>query len=478
MGKEKSKVVSGLLWRFGERFAAEGVSFIVAQILARLLLPEYYGIISIVRVFLVIIKAVIQDGLGYALIQKKDADRLDFSTVFYAQMVLSIGLYALVFLSAPLVAEWYGEPILTPVFRTMALNLPIGAFNSVQQAYVSRKMQFKRFFFATIIGTLLSAGIGIGMAYAGMGVWALVSQDLSNLICDTLVLWFTVKWRPTLQFSFARLMGMLHYSWKLTVTTMIDNLYNSLCPMMIGKLFGTTQQGYYDRGDIIPNTIASNAATAFKSVLLSAFSKEQSDREYLKAMLRRSLRMAAFIFFPLMAGLIAAARPIILILLDIEWEESVVFLRYCSLFFAFVPLNVINQQAISAIGRSDVSLKLELWKKVTGILCLIIGISFGVKGLLAGKAISSVLGLIFTAVPIRKLFGYSFSEQLKDVLPSALLSAFMGITVWCIDLTGWENFAVLCLQAVSGVTIYCLGAKILKFECFDELLKKVMKRKK
>ncbi len=476
MSEKKSKVLSGLLWRFSERFAAEGVSFIVGQILAKLLLPEYYGIISIVRVFLVIIKAIIQDGLGHALVQKKDADKLDFSTVFYAQIMIGMGLYALVFFAAPLAAVWYKEPLLTPVLRVMALNLPIGAFNSVQQAYVSRQMQFRRFFFATLVGTLLSAGVGIGMAYAGMGVWALVAQDLTNLTCDTLVLWFTVRWRPTLQFSWERLKVMVRYSWKLAAGTMIDNLYNSLCPLMIGKLFGTTQQGYYDRGDIIPNTVTNNIVRAFKSVLLSAYAKKQDDPAYLKEMLRQSLRMTAFVFFPMMAGLIAVSDPLILLLLNERWAESADFLRYCCLFFASVPLQVVSLQAISAIGQSGVTLKLELAKKIVGILCLIAGIPFGVKGLLFGKAVSSFLGLLFTAPAQKKLFGYGYLAQIRDILPAFVLSAVMGAAAWSITLTGWGDLPVLLVQMAVGCAVYLLLSYLCKMQSLRELLERIKRK--
>ncbi len=477
----KWKIISGLFWRFGERFAAQGVSFVVSLVLARLLLPEYYGIVSIVKVFLLMFKAVVQDGFGYALIQKKDADELDFSTVFYVQMALGFGLYTLVFLGAPWIAAWYDEPLLTAVFRVMALSLPIGAINCVQQSFVSRNMQFRRFFFSTIIGTVLSAGIGLGMAYGGFGVWALVAQDLFNLICDTLILWFTVKWRPCLQFSFSRLKQLLSYSWKLLVSTLIDNLYNSLYPMLIGKLFGTIQQGYYDRGDIIPNVISANVTTAFKSVLLSAYAKEQEDTEKLKAMLRRSIRLAAFIFFPLMAGLIAAAKPLTLLLLGENWVASVVFLQFCSLFFMFVPIHIINQQAISAIGRSDVSLKLEIGKKIIGIAMLFCGLPFGVPGLLIGKALSSILALGLTAVPNRQLFGYTFREQVADLLPSAMLSTVMGMAVWGITFSGFGNLAVLLLQVLFGILLYCLGACVFRMESFAYLLaqvKAIIRKKK
>lgn len=469
---EKNSVFSGLMWRFGERFAAEGVSFAVSLVVTRLLLPEYYGIVSIARMFLVIFKAVVQDGFGYALIQKKDADQLDFSTVFYIQMLLGFGLYALVWIAAPAISGWYAEPLLQPVFRVMGLTLPIGAFNCVQQAFVSRNMQFKRFFFSTIIGTLLSAAVGLGMAYAGAGVWALVAQNLTNLICDTLILWFTVRWRPTLQFSVVRLKGMFSYSWKMMATTMIDNLYNSLYPIALGKLFGTVQQGYYDRGDIIPNTVASNVAMTFKSVLLSAFAKEQGNIVGLKTMLKNSLRMAAFVFFPLMAGLIAAARPLIVALLTEEWVESATFLQYCSLFFAFVPHHVIHQQAISAVGESGIALKLEMGKKGIGVLCLLVGIPFGIKGLLIGKAISSILGLILTAVPVQKLFGYTYIEQVKDLFPSALLSFLMAASIYALQLLGWDPFPMLLLQIGCGVIFYLLGAKLMRMKELDALVTK------
>ncbi len=482
-GASKWSVISGLIWRFSERFAAQGVSFVVSLVLARLLLPEAYGVISVAKVFLVIVKAVIYSGLGNSLIQKKDADSLDFSSVFYFHIALGLLLYAGMFFAAPFLADWYNEPLLTPVFRVMALTLPIGAINCVQQAYVSRGMQFRRFFFSTIIGTVLSAGVGLTLAVMGKGVWALVWQELSNLICDTVILWFTVKWRPKKCFSFARLKRMISYGWKLLLTTMLDNLYNSLYPILIGKRFGTVQQGYYDRGDIIPNVITSNAVSSMQSVLFSAFSKEQSDLARLKTMQRRCVKTAAFLFFPLMFGITAAAKPLTLLLLTDKWLDSVIFLQYCSIFFAFVPIHAINQQAISAIGRSDVSLRVEMIKKGVGLALFLLSLPFGIHGILFAKALSSMLILLINAVPCKKLLGYNYREQARDLLPAFFLAAAMAAAVWSVTLLGFGNLLTLLLQAASGVLIYYLGAKLFRFESLPylkkqgkELLRKLLHR--
>ncbi len=467
----KWSVISGLIWRFSERFAAQGVSFVVSLVLARILLPEAYGIVSVAKVFLVVIKAVIYNGLGNSLVQKKNADQLDFSSVFYFQIALGLLLYAGLFLIAPLLAGWYDEPLLTPVFRVMALTLPIGAVNCVQQAFVSRGMQFKRFFFSTIIGTALSAGVGLVLAVMGKGVWALVWQELSNLICDTAILWFTVKWRPSRCFSFARLKGLISYGWKLLLTTMLDNLYNSLYPILIGKRFGTVQQGYYDRGDIIPNVITSNAVSSMQSVLFSAFSKEQSNLARLNAMQRRCVKTTAFLFFPLMFGIAAAAKPLTLLLLTDKWLDSVIFLQYCSFFFAFAPIHAINQLAISAMGRSDVSLRVEILKKGLGLALFLLSLPFGIHALLFAKALSSVLILFINAVPCKRLLGYGYREQARDLLPAFCLAATMAAAVWCVTLLGFGNLPTLFLQVFGGILFYYLGARLFRFESLPYLKK-------
>ena len=264
--------ISNLAWRFAERCGAQGVQFIVSIVLARLLAPEDYGTISLVTVFTTILQVFVDSGLGTALIQKKDADDLDFSSVFYFNFAVCLVLYAGMFVAAPYIAVFYDDPTLTPVVRALCLTVVVAGIRGIQQSYVSRHLLFKRFFFSTIGGTIVSAVIGIAMAYMGYGVWALVAQQLSNVAVGTIILWVTVQWRPKLMFSWQRLKGLLSFGWKLLASSLLDTVYNNLRNLIIGKLYSSADLAYYNQGDKFPKVIVTNINTSIDSVLLPTMS--------------------------------------------------------------------------------------------------------------------------------------------------------------------------------------------------------------
>ena len=308
---DNENVVKGFIWRFAERCGAQLVSFIVSIVLARLLVPEDYGTIALVTVFTVILQVFVDSGLGTALIQKKDADDLDFSSVFYFNFVVCLVLYAGMFMAAPYIAKFYDDISLTPVIRVLSLTIVISGVKGIQQAYVSRNMLFKKFFFSTIGGTIFSAFLGIGMAYVGFGVWALVAQQLSNTMIDTLILWITVKWRPKKMFSWQRLKELLAFGWKLLVSALLDTGYNNLRNLIIGKMYSPTDLAFYNQGDKFPKIIITNINTSIDSVLLPTMSNSQDDRERIKQMTRRAIKTSTYVMAPLMMGLAFCAEPIV-----------------------------------------------------------------------------------------------------------------------------------------------------------------------
>ena len=233
----RRKVLTGMFWRFGERICAQLVTFVVSIVLARILDPSHYGIISMITIFITIANVFVTDSFGKALVQKKDANSADFSSVFYFNILFSWIVYAVVYVIAPYIASFYNEPLLTPTMRVLALQLPLAGVNSVQQAYVSKNMLFKRFFWSTLIGTVVSGFVGIGMAVAGLGVWALVGQSLTNSVMDTVVLWFTVRWRPTREWSWKKLTELLSFGWKMLLTSLVNSLYDNLRSFIIGKSY-------------------------------------------------------------------------------------------------------------------------------------------------------------------------------------------------------------------------------------------------
>lgn len=470
----KSKTLSGVIWKFGERVSAQLVNFIVSIILARLLLPDDYGLIALVTVFITICNKIVVSGFATSLIQKKDADNLDFSTIFYFSVCIAAILYAILFAAAPFIADFYSKEsnpeLFVQVIRVMGLNLFIIAVNSVQQAYVSRTMQFRKFFFSTIAGTIVSAIAGIALAYAGKGVWALVAQNMILALVNGIVLWFMVKWRPQLKFSFKRLKVLYSYGWKIFVASMIKILYTDLRSLVIGKVYTSADLAFYNKAQSFPQLIDTNVEGTIDSVLFPAISKKQNSIDEMRAMLRRAIKTTSFILMPLLAGLSAVAKPFIIILLTDKWSESIPLMQILAFSFIFAPVELENLQAIKALGRSDVALKVEIIKKVLGVIILIVSIPFGVTAIAVGMVISTTLSAIINAIPNKKLLGYTFKRQLKDVLPSFVISLVMFGAVYPISFLNLNMWTMLFLQIGLGAVIYIGLSALFKLESFIYIL--------
>lgn len=476
----RGKVFSNFLWRFAERSGAQIVAFVVSIILARILAPEAYGTIALVTVFTTILQVFVDSGMANALIQKKDADDLDFSTVFYFNMTVCLVLYSLMFLASPWIAQFYHDPELTPVVRVLSLTLVISGVKNVQQAYVSRTMQFKRFFYATLGGTVGAAILGIAMAYQGYGVWALVAQQLFNATVDTIILWVTVKWRPKWMFSFTRLKSLFSFGWKLLMSGLLDRFYNELRQLIIGKMYSSADLAYYNRGQQLPNVIVNNINTSIDSVLFPAMSKEQDDAEKVRNMTRRSIKTSTYIMAPLMMGLTFMANGVVRLLLTDKWIFCVPYLRIFCITYMFYPLHTANLNAIKAMGRSDLFLGLEIAKKAAGMVLLLVSMWFGVMAMAYSLLAASLISQIINAGPNKKLLNYSYGSQIKDILPNLLLALLMGV---CISFLSWlplPLIVVIAIQVIAGIGLYILGSIITKndtFYYFWDMLRKFTNEK-
>ena len=462
----KSKVISGMGWKFGERISAQAVSFVVSIVLARLLCPEDYGAIAIVNIFITLANVFVDSGFGNSLIQKKNADNLDFSSVLYFNIVMSIGLYVLLYISAPFIAGFYNIEVLSSVIRVLGLRLIVAGINNVQHAYVSKQMIFKRFFWSTLFGTVLSAVIGIAMAYKGYGVWALVGQYMTNTTVDTLVLWFTVKWRPILKFSISRLKSLFTYGWKLLVSALLDTGYNEIRSLLIGKIYTPADLALYDKGKSFPNLVVVNINSSVQSVLFPAMSDCQDEKEHLKALTKRSISISSYIMFPIMAGLALVAEPFVKLLLTEKWLPCVPYLQIYCFVMALMPVHTANLQAIKALGRSDVFLKLEIIKKVLGFAVLIGVINFGVLAVAISGIFMTILSSIINAYPNEKLLDYGFAEQIKDMLNSAIPLVFMTIAVMGINVFGLSVLFDLITKVIVGAIAYVASSYVLKNKSF------------
>lgn len=477
----KSKVISSLVWKFSERVCAQAVNLVVSIILARLIAPEQYGVIALTTIFITISNVFVESGLGTSLIQKKNADSKDFSTVFYCNIIMSIIMYLVIFFTAPLAAKFYSSPILTPVLRVLGITVLIAGVKSIQCSYVSKNMMFKKFFVSTFIGTVISAVIGIWMAYNGYGVWSLVVQQLSNTLFDTIILWITVKWRPTLEFSFKRLKVLYGFGWKMLCSSLIDTVYNEIYGLSIGKIYTTEQLAYYNRGNQFPKLITVNIDGSISSVMLPTLSKEQDNKQKVKNMMRRSIKTSSFLLFPLMIGLAVVAKPLVSILLTDKWLPAVPLMQLLCFSYMLWPIHTINLQAINALGRSDIFLKLEVIKKIIGVTVLIISIPFGIKFMVFMKIITSIISTFINSHPNKKLVDYSYMEQITDILPSLFVSVFMGIIVYMMNLLPISSILILIIQILLGIVIYIVLSYAFKLEAFryiiDSIKLKLKKRK-
>lgn len=464
------KVLSNFFWRFFERCGAQGVTFIVSIVLARLLDPDVYGTVALVTVFTTIMQVFVDSGMGNALIQKKEADDLDFSSVFFFNIAVCSLLYLIMFIAAPFIAAFYKMPELTSVIRVLSLILIISGVKNVQQAYVSRNMQFKKFFFSTIGGTIGAAVVGIIMAYMGFGVWALVAQMLFNAAVDTIILWITVKWRPKMMFSFQRLKSLFSFGWKLLASSLLDTVYNDLRQLIIGKIYSKNDLAFYNQGKKFPHLIVTNINTSIDSVLLPTMSKAQDDKNAVRSMTRRAIKTSTYIMMPVMIGLAVCAEPLISLILTDKWLPCVLFLRVFCITYAFYPIHTANLNAIKAMGRSDLFLKLEILKKIIGLTAILITMWISVEAMAYSLLVTTLLNQIINSWPNKKLLGYSYLEQVRDMLPQIGLSVLMGVVIYLVQLAGFSSIFTLCIQIPLGIIIYIALSKLLHIESFEYVI--------
>lgn len=476
--KTKAKALSGLMWSFLEKFGAQCVTLVVSIVLARLLEPDVFGMIGIVTVFMAVLNVFVDSGLGNALIQKKDADAVDFSSVFFFNILMCTALYLLLFLTAPLIAKFFKLPELSPIIRVMGLTLIFSGINNVQKAFVARHLKFKSFFFATLGGTLGAAAVGIFMAVKGYGVWALVGQSLFSSLANTIILWITVKWRPVWKFSGERFKGLFIYGWKLLAASLIGTIYNNLRQLIIGKMYSAESLAFYNRGYMIPNTFVGSVSSAIDSVLLPVLASAQDDKEAVMAITRRSVRISAYVMWPIMMGIAACSEALISVLLTDKWLPSAPFIIIFCITYAFQPLESANLNAIKALGRSDIYLKLDLIRKTIGFTILVSTMWFGPLVMALSNLFFAVINQIINIYPNKKLLSYSYRQQMSDFLPAMFLAAVMFAIVYSVKLFGLANWLTLLIQVPTGVLVYFAGSKLFKFDSFDYIVNTLKSLKK
>ncbi len=479
----KKSIIQSLIFKFLERCGYQGIAFIVQIVLARILDPSDYGVLTLLTIFITISQVFVQSGFNTALIQRKDVTEKDYSSVFYLSLGIAVFLYGVLFVTSPLIADFYEMPQLKDVLRVLALILIPGAFNSIQNAKIAREMQFKKLMYCTIGAVIISGVVGIVMANMGFGVWALVGQQLSNQISICLLMLFVVKWRPMRAFEIKRIKVLFSFGWKLLCSGLIDAIYNELRSLVIGKKYNESTLGYYNRGKQFPQLIVNNINGAIQSVMLPALSKEQDNKERMKSMMRRSIVTSSFVIFPLVMGLAVVAEPLVSLVLTDKWLPCVPYLRVYCFTFAFYPIHTANLQALNAQGRSDQFLKLEVIKKSYGLVVLLISVLCfeSPLAIALGGAVTTLISCFVNAAPNNKFLNYSYFEQMKDILPSALISTVMGAIVYSITFLNLSSLLTLIIQIIVGMVVYPLIAWMLKLECFTyiiSMIKNVVRKKR
>ena len=460
-----------------ERFGVQGISFIIQIIIARILEIEYYGALSLMIAFTSIANVFIQTGFNSSLIQNKDVEDEDYSSVFWITLMIAIFLYTTLFFAAPGIFKLYNKTFLVRPFRVLATILIIGAFNSIQLAKVTREMNFKKMFFSNILATLVSGIVGIAMAIYGYGLWALVAQSILNLSISTIVMFYTVNWRPRMICNVKRLKELFSYGWKLMLASLLDTSYQELQSLVIGKKYDSAILAYHDKGKRFPQFIMNAINGTVQSVMLPAMSEKQDSSKDIKSLMQGSIALCSYIFFPLMIGLASIAEPIVKIVLTDKWLPCVPYLQIFCFNYALFPVHSCNLQAINAIGRSDLFLKLELIKKAYGMIFLVIAVvcfrsplAIAMMGLF-----TTLISWFVNAYPNKRLIGYSYKEQVMDLLPSYIMSIIMGGTVYFMrDAINNEMVGVL-VQIIIGIFVYLLLSIVLKpypYRILMELIKR------
>jgi len=466
--QKSNGILSGLFWKILERFGVQGTSFVLQLILARLLAPELYGDLSLMIIFVTLANVFIQTGFNTSLVQNKDVTEEDYSSVFWVSLGISVLLYLVIFLAAPAIAAFYRMPNIIRPLRVLALMLLPGALNSVQLAKVSREMDFRKVFTSNIFGIVFAGAAGIVTAMLGGGLWALVIQNMLNVTVACLVMSVTLQWRPQLVCNLKRVAVLFRFGWKLLVSTLLNTLEDNLYSLVIGKKYDSGTLAYYNRGMQFPQFIINAVCGTLQSVMLPAMAAEQEDLSRVKDLAKRSIVLSSYVVFPMMAGLAAVATPLTRLLLTEKWLPAVPYMQVNCFAYAFYTIHICNLQAINAVGRSDWFLKLEIIKKIYGfgllavaVICFDSPMAIAMTG-----AVSTCIGWFVNAFPNKKLIGYTFREQLTDLMPLIAMAILM---CGCVLLTGYgcraaqlPDFVTLVVQIFAGVAVYLLLSVIFR----------------
>lgn len=468
--QDKEIVLNSFFWKIAERIASQGIGFVISVILARLLMPAEYGVVAMTTVYMVIAQVFVTGGVSMALVQKKDADHLDFNSLMFCSLVMSVVVYVITWFSAPLLASFFNEPQLVDVTRLYAVTLILNSYNSIQQAWVSKHMKFKKFFYSSFSAVCTSGVVGVSMAYLGYGVWALVWSQIVYSATVIIVIKSMIEWHPRLEFSWERAKPLLGFGINLLGSNLFAQIYQQLRQLLIGKYYSAADLALYNRGKHYPELVTNQVDVSFSQVLFPAMSKYGDDPVRVKQMTRRAMQTSSYVMFFLMTTLGICAYPLISLMLTDKWIDCVPYLQMVCFARVLHTIGTANLQAIAAIGRSDMVLKLELIKKPIGIIMIAISVPFGVFWVAGTLPLYSLYSSYVNMRPNKKLIGYKYLEQIRDIMPAIMLSVAMIVVVYPFNLFVSNDWALLILQVVLCCIIYFGGSRLFNVESGEYLV--------
>lgn len=472
----KKKTVNGVIWSAIDRFSTQGIQFVFSILIARLLMPSDYGVIAMLGIFLAVSNTFIDSGFGTALVQKANRTETDFSTVFYFNIVVAIIFYALLWLASPYIASFYNIPMLKDVTRVVALTLVFSALGGIQNAKLSIAINFKTRAIISLTSALSTGFMGLYLAYRGYGAWALVFQMVFSSLLNTILLWCFVRWMPSLVFSWQSFRQLFSFGSKLLASALLDTIYNNVYTLVIGKVYSSSSLGLYSRASGLAQYPSSNITGVLQSVTFPVLCSIQNDEERLADAYKRFIRMSAFVVFPLMIGLASVAEPFIRVVLTDKWEGAIYLLQIVCFSMMWYPIHAINLNILQVKGRSDYFLKLEIIKKIQGVCILCITVPISIVAMCYGSIVSSLLSLVWNTYYTKRLIGYGFLSQIKDLLPIIIHSLLMGGIVLLVTHFIEVMWVKLFAGILAGGIYYILGAYIMHFDELKEVLA-IIKRK-
>lgn len=469
MGELKQKTVKGTVWSAVERFSVQGVQFIVMIVMARILTPEDYGLVGMLAIFLAVSQSLIDSGFSQALIRKMDRTETDNCTVFYFNIVVGLVLYLILYFLAPLVAKFYDAPAITSIMRVICISVIINSLVVVQRALYTVNIDFKTQAKASLSAAIVSGIIGITMAYKGFGVWSIVTQQLTNLGINAGLLWLFSKWRPRLLYSWKSFRELFSFGSKLMLSGLLDTLYKNIYTLVIGKVFNASSLGHYTRAHQFADFPSSNLTGIMQRVTYPVLCNIQEDDERLKNVYRRFLKLSAFIIFPLMLGLSAVSEPFVEIFIGRQWSYCSSLLQILCFSMMWFPIHAINLNLLQVKGRSDLFLRLEIIKKTIGVTILCVTIPMGLTVMCFGQIVSSIIAVTVNTYYTGKLIGVGFFKQMKDLLPTTLLSLVMFAIVFTVVHLIDDIYLQLLCGIIVGIVIYISASILFRFKEIEEL---------